>query len=269
MNGRYNKPVQWAGAVGAAMSLALIAAPVMAATTSSGLVVDVDTVSTHGCVQTNVFERGGDSIVWRIAVLDHSKEDKTAMVAVHVVGGPTIKAAWTARDGFYTAALPLAFNAKTGVVHYSVTATVGKTTLTYQPPFLVPPSELMVVPYPYSVTVAAGNGKIISFAAKATIPIKAAVTYSAENSSGKMVVYPMTAGTVQAAIGLESTANSQGLVKSVKSVALHYQAASKAWVGTVSTAGLKAGVYEIDVNAKDKVSPPNTGTGTSMAFNLG
>jgi len=267
MKAGYSKQMKWAGIAGAALSLALIAAPAMAATTAGGLTLDVDTVSTHGCVQTNVFERGGDSIVWRIAALTNGKENKSAKVVVHVVGGPTINAAWTASDGFFTAAMPLAFNAKTGVVHYSVTATAGKTTVTYQPPFFVPPSELMVVPYPYSVTVNAGNGKTTSFAAKARIPVKADVTWAGE-TNGKLATHPTTAGKVEAAIGLESSANSQGIIKSLKSVALRYQPASKTWSGNLATGGLKPGVYEIEVNAKDQATPPNTGTGTSLAFNL-
>ena len=263
-----SKPTIFAGVASAAAALSLITSPVMAAS-SSGLVLEVDTVSTHGCVQTNVFQRGTDAIVWRVAALQNGKEDKKAKVVVHVLHGPTLTAGWDASDGFFTAAWFLPFDAHTGTVSYTVTATDGSLSARYSPPFMVAPSELMIIPYTYEVTVAVGNGSksVSSFGAKASIPVKVNVTWTTVKNN-KATLHPMTSGRVTAAIGLEGNVNGQGNLNAVKSVALKYNASSKTWTGNISTSGIKAGLYVVQASVKDDMSPANTGSGLSLAFNV-
>lgn len=232
------------------------------ATTTGPIILEVDTVSTHGCVQTNVFNRGADGIVWRIAVLRNGKEDKNATVTVNLKSGKTYKAGWSKNDGFYTAFWPLPFNAPTGVVSYTVTATDGSASATYTPPFLVTGSVLMIAPYTYAVDVSVGKNSIT---AGSSVPITANVTYTT-TSKGKNVANPVKTGKVVAAIGLQGNVNAKGVLNALKTVPLQFS--GTAWTGSIPTTGLQPGLYVVQVQAQDAVTPPNQGSGTSPAFNI-
>ena len=258
-----------AGLAAALTMVGAAATPAFAASTN-GLTVYADTVTDQGCVQTNVFHRGIDGIVWRINVLQNGQQDKNATVSVQVKGGQTFKAPYNSKDSFYTAFWPVPINQPTGTVQYSVTATDGSATGSYQPQFMVAPSELMIVPATYTVNPKVGTGtKPVTLFAKTVklIPVTAGVDL-VTSSQGKISLSPMTAGTVNAQIGLEGNVNAKGEQIVNKTVAMHYNASSKTWTGNVPTAGLKAGLYVVIVNAADHVSPANTGTGTSLAFTV-
>ncbi len=258
-----------AGLAAAVTMVGATATPAFAASTG-GLTVYADTVTDQGCVQTNVFHRGIDGIVWRINVLQNGQQDKTATVTVQVKGGQTFKAPFNSKDGFYTAFWPVPINQAPGTIQYSVTATDGSATGSYQPQFMVAPSELMIVPATYTVNTKVGSGaKPVTLFGKAVkaIPVTAGVDL-VTSSQGKISLKPMTSGTVKAAIGLEGNVNAKGQQIVNKTVALRYNASSKTWVGSIPTAGLKAGLYIVDVNAADHVAPANTGTGTSLAFTV-
>lgn len=247
------------GAIAAASALTLLAAPATLAKSTTFRIAEVDTVSTHGCVQTNAFERGADGIVWRIAVLKNGAEDKAATVTVQVKGQEQpIKASWD--NGFFAAFWPLPFNAPLGVVSYTVTAKDGSMSASYSPPFLVPPSELSVVPYPYGVSVTVGKVGV-------SVPVTASVSYTTV-ANNKPSVHAVTSAKVVAAIALQGSVNAKGQLQTVKSVTLKYSAKAKAFTGSIATSGLKKGLYVVQVTASDHVSPPNTGTGTSLAFNV-
>ena len=257
-----------AGLATAVAVLAVTASPAFA--DSGSFVVYADTVTNQGCVQTNVFHRGLEGIVWRVNVLQNGQQDKNATVTIEVKGGQTFKAPYNTHDGFYTGFWPLPINQATGTIQYTVTATDGSQTATYQPQFMVAPSELMIVPATYTVTAKVGTGKATATSIAKSVkamPVSAAVNLVA-SSEGKTTLTPMTAGVVKAQIGLEGNINAQGAQIVVKTVALHYQASTKTWVGSIPKAGLKPGLYVVVVNAQDQVSPPNTGTGTSLAFTV-
>jgi hypothetical protein len=268
---RLSKPVALAAATVAAAAVTLSASVPAFAASNNALTLQVDTVSTHGCLQTNVFTRGADQIVWRVNVLRNGAQDKAATVVVHVTHGPTIKLAYESHGtgpgtSFWAGAWTLPFNQPIGTVHYTVTANDAKSHLTgsYSPPFLVAPSELMVVPYTYNVQVTAGSGA--TQVAKGTVvPVKAQVTW-ASVSKGQTTLHPVSAGKVTAGIALEGNLNSKGQLIPAATVSLTYSTSAKAWIGSVPTANLTPGVYVIQVNAQDNVTPPNTGSGTSLAF---
>ncbi len=258
-----------AGLAAAATMVVATAAPAFAASTG-GLTVYADTVTDQGCVQTNVFHRGVDGIVWRINVLQNGQQDKNATVTVQVKGGKTFKAPFNTKDGFYTAFWPLPVTQHTGTIQYTVAATDGSATGSYQPQFMVAPSELMIVPATYTVNAKVGAGaKAVTLFGKAVkaIPVSAAVDL-VTSSHGKTSLAPMTSGTVKAQIGLEGNINAKGEQIVNKTVAMRYNASSKTWVGSIPTAGLKAGLYVVVVNAADHAAPANTGTGTSFAFTV-
>ena len=257
-----------AGIATAATILAATAAPAFAQ--SGGLMVYADTVTDQGCLQTNVFHRGVDGIVWRVNVIQNGQQDKNATVTVQVQGGGTFKAPFNKQDGFYTAYWPLPVTQKVGTIQYSVTATDGSESGSYVPQFMVAPSELMIVPATYAVTPKIGPAaKSVTTIAKSvkTIPVSAGVNL-AVNHHGTMAYTPMTSGVVTAQIGLEGNVNAKGAQIAAKTVALHYQASSKTWVGSISKAGLKPGLYVVVVNAQDHAAPANTGSGTSLAFTV-
>ncbi len=258
------------GLAGAATMLAATASPAFAASTNDGLMVYADTVTNVGCLQTNVFHRGVDVVVWRINVLKDGKQDKSAKVTVYVKGGKTYPAIYNTDDGFFTAAWHEGLNTPTGTIQWSVTATDGSLSGGFQPQFMVAPSELMIVPASYAVNVKVGNAaKSATVVGKTvkSLPITAGVNLALV-AKGKTTLSPMTAGKVTANIGLEGNINAKGQQIVARSVPLRYNAAKKAWLGNVSMSGLKAGLYVVQVNAQDKVAPPNTGTGTSLAFQL-
>jgi hypothetical protein len=181
----------------AALSLAACGSSASTSSTSSGsgsqsdtLTLHVDTVSTHGCVETNTFQRGADAIVWRVAVLRNGQPDKNATVVVHVKGGPNLKLAWDPhgsgpRQSWYDNAWFLPFNQPTGTVQYTITATDTKhnASATYTPQFMLAPSELMIVPYTYGVKVDVGQGSspATTFAAGSTLPVSANVYWTTLN----------------------------------------------------------------------------------------
>lgn len=252
-----------AGLAAAATMLVATAAPAFAAA-SGPLTVYADTVTNQGCVQTNVFHRGIDVLVWRINVLQNGQQDKNATVTVQVKGGQTFKAPWNTHDNFYTAAWNVPFSQPTGTIQYTATATDGTQTATYQPQFMVAPSELMIVPATYTVTDQVGIGaKPATSIAKTVkaIPVSAKVTYPTDSGYAYL-----TSGTVKAQIGLEGNVNAKGAQIVAKTAVLRYNASSKAWVGSIPTAGLKPGLYVVVVIAADHVTPANTGSGTSLAF---
>jgi hypothetical protein len=253
------KRLALAGTIAAAASVAVVAGPAVTMASSSTFVVEVDTVATGTCVETNTFERGGgNAIVWRIAVLKNGQEDKSAKVELKVKGGATFKASWD-KSGFWTVAWFLPMNAPTGIVNYTVTATDGNLSATYSPPWLVQPSELTIAPYTYGVAVSVGK-------VGASIPVRADVTYAATTSSGKATTDPMTSGNVTAEVALQGNVNAKGQLNAVKTVSLHYSGG--AWTGSIPVSGLKAGLYVVQVHAADHYSPPNTGSGTSLAFSV-
>ena len=256
------------GAAVAVAALTVTAAPAFAQ--SGSLTVYADTVTDQGCVQTNVFHRGVDGIVWRINVLENGTQDKNAKVTVQVKGGQTFPAAYNSKDGFYTAFWPLPINQAVGTIQYTVTATDGSLSGTYTPQFMVAPSELMIVPATYGVNVNVGSGSksATSFAKTVkSIPVSAQVGITT-SSQGKTSFAPMTAGTVKAAIGLEGNINAKGEQINVKVATLKYNAKTKAWTGSISTSGLKAGIYVVSVNAADTAKPANTGAGASLGFEV-
>ncbi len=252
-----------AGLAAAGTMLAATATPAFAA--SGPLTVYADTVTNQGCVQTNIFHRGIDILVWRINVLQNGQQDKNATVTVQVKGGQTFKAPYNTHDDFYTAAWNVPFNQPTGTIQYTVTATDGSQTATYQPQFMVAPSELMIVPATYSVAAQVGTGKVVTSFAKTvkTIPVSAKVTYATDSGFAYL-----TSGNVNAQIGLEGNVNAKGAQIVQKTVALRYNASTKAWSGSIPTSGLKPGLYVVVVNAADHVTPANTGTGTTLAFTV-
>jgi len=254
-----------AGLAAAATMLVATATPAFAASTPSFMVY-ADTVTNQGCVQTNVFHRGIDILVWRINVLQNGVQDKNAKVTVQVKGGQSYNAGYNTHDGFYTAAWNVPFNQPTGTIQYTVTATDGSNTATYQPQFMVAPSELMIVPATYTVApeVGAATKSLTSFAKTVkSIPVYAKVSYPTDSGVGYL-----TAGTVNAQIGLEGNVNAKGAQIVNKTVTMHYNASAKSWVGSIPTAGLKAGLYVVVVNAADHVKPANTGSNTSLAFTV-
>ena len=253
------------GTAVAIAALAVTAAPAFAQT-NQGLTVYADTVTNQGCLQTNVFHRGIDILVWRINVLKDGVQDKNAKVSVQVKGGQTFQAPYNTHDDFFTAAWNVPFNAKTGTIQYTVTATDGSLSGTYTPQFMVAPAELMIVPATYSVAVNVGNlKKSVTNFAKTTksIPVYAPITYPTDSGFAYL-----TAGKVTAAIGLEGNVNTKGEQINIKVANLKYNAADKAWIGFVPASGLKAGIYVVTVNAADNVVPANTGTGTSLGFEV-
>ncbi len=257
------------GLAGAVTMAAATAVPAFAAS-GGGLMVYADTVTNVGCLQTNVFHRGVDVVVWRINVLQNGQQDKNATVTVQVKGGQTYPAPYNKQDGFYTAAWHEGLNTPTGTIQYTVTATDGSLTGSYQPQFMVAPSELMIVPATYAVNVKVGSGatSLTTVSAKVTsLPVTAGVNL-ATVSEGKTSLAPMTAGQVTAAIGLEGNVNAKGAQIVTRSAVLHYSAATKSWTGNIAIHGLKPGLYVVQVNAQDTVAPPNTGAGTSLAFQL-
>jgi len=257
------------GTAVAIAALAVTAAPAFAQT-NQGLTVYADTVTNQGCLQTNVFHRGIDILVWRINVLKDGVQDKNAKVSVQVKGGQTFQAPYNTHDDFFTAAWNVPFNAKTGTIQYTVTATDGSLSGTYTPQFMVAPSELMIVPATYGVNVNVGSGSksATSFAKTVkSIPVSAQVGITT-SSQGKTSFAPMTAGTVKAAIGLEGNINAKGEQINVKVATLKYNAKTKAWTGSISTSGLKAGIYVVSVNAADTAKPANTGAGASLGFEV-
>lgn len=236
--------------------------------TSSGsstgnLALQVDTVTNQGCVQTNIFRRGEDILVWRVNVFKNGVQDKKATVAVHVKGGQTYKAPWNTKDHFYTAAWSVPFSQPTGTVQYTVTVKDGSLSASYAPKFMVAPAELQIVPANYGVAVTIGSGtkSVTSVAAGSAIPVKANVTYLTDSGTS-----PLTSGTVTAQVGLEGNVDSKGNLVPAATGTLTYSAGSKAWTGNIPTSGLASGLYVVQVNAQDSVTPPNTGTGTSAAF---
>ncbi len=256
-------------AVGAALSLAACGSSTASTSSSSAtgsrLTVYADTVTNQGCIQTNVFHRGVDILVWRINVLKNGQQDKSAKVSVQVRGGQTYKAPWNTKDHFYTAAWVVPFSQPTGTIQYTVTATDGSQTATYQPQFMVAPSELMIVPATYSVTATVGsetNSQSV-FAASASIPVFAKVTYPTDSGSASL-----TAGKVVAEIGQQGNVDSHGNLVAAKTVTLSYRASAKAWTASIPASGLAAGLYVVQVNAQDGVNPPNTGSSTSPAFEV-
>ena len=257
------------GLAGAATMLVATASPAFAAS-SGGLMVYADTVTNVGCLQTNVFHRGVDVVVWRINVLENGQQDKNATVTVQVKGGQTYKAPYNKQDGFYTAAWHEGLNTPTGTIQWTFSATDGSLSGSFQPQFMVAPSELMIVPATYQVNVNVGNGaKSATVVGKnlKSLPIKASVGL-ALSSEGKTTFSPMTAGKVTAAIGLEGNINAKGQQIVARTVVLRYNAANKSWIGSMSMQGLKPGLYVMQANAQDTVAPPNAGTGTSLAFQL-
>ncbi len=256
------------GLAGAATMLAATATPAFAASTNNGLMVYADTVTNVGCLQTNVFHRGVDVVVWRINVIKNGQQDKSAKVTVYVKGGKTYPAIYNTEDGFFTAAWHEGLNTPTGTIQWSVTATDGSLNGSYEPQFMVAPSELMIVPATYAVNVTVGSGaKSATVVGKSlkSLPITANVGL-AQVSHGKTTMLPMTAGKVTASLGLEGNINAKGQQIVARTVTLRYNAAKKVWLGNMSMAGLKAGLYVVQVNAQDNVKPANTGTGTSLAF---
>lgn len=256
-----------AGVAAAAFTLIATAVPAFAQS-GDQLQVYADTVTNRGCLQTNVFERGLDVLVWRVNVLENGQQDKNANVTVQVKGGQSFPAAYNKQDGFYTAAWHLTFGQATGTVQYTVTATDGSLTGTYSPQFMVAPSELMIVPATYGVAVKVGSSSAVpSFGAKSTVPVSARVTYPVTSNS-KTTLAAVTTGSATAEIGLEGNVNAKGQQIARKVFSLHYSASAKAWTGSVSTSGLQPGIYVVQVNAKDAATPANTGTGTSLAFSV-
>ena len=230
------------------------------------LSITADTVSsTRGCIETNVFERS-DLVVFRAEAFLNGKEDPAAKLAVHIQNGPTLPMTYGAHGQganaphFWSAAWPIPLTEPTGIVNYTITAQADGETATWQQ-FPVPPSMLTVVPYQYTVTVHAqpvGN----------TVRVEAAVDQTVTNKAGKIVDIAMAKGKVVAELGLEGNVDTQGALIAAKTARLAYNPAKKAWVGTISAAGLAHGLYVVVVNAQDTVAPPNTGTGTSLAFDL-
>jgi len=257
----------FAGLAGAATLLVTCAAPAFAAS-GGGLTVYADTVTNVGCLQTNVFHRGIDVVVWRINVLENGQQDKNAKVTVQVKGGSTYAAAYNTKDGFYTAAWHEGLDTPTGTIQWSVTATDGSMSGSYQPQFMVAPSELMIVPADYAVNVKVGSGANSATTVAASVkalPLSASVGIATSSQSGTSFS-PMTAGKVVASLGLEGNINAKGELIVARRAVLHYSAAKKAWVGDMPMHGLKSGVYVVEVDAQDTVAPPNTGSGTSLAF---
>jgi len=262
---RFSAPLAVAGAL---CVVAASAAPVFAA--SGGLTVYADTVTNQGCLQTNVFHRGVDVVVWRINVLENGQQDKNATVTVQVKGGPTYSASYNKQDGFYTAAWHEGLTTPTGTIQWSVSATDGSMSGSYQPQFMVAPSELMIVPASYQTTVTVGAGatsRTTFGRSTKEIPVKAQVGL-ATSAQGKTSFAPMAQGKVTAEIGLEGNVNAKGEQIVARTATLRYNASAKAWMGNIATHGLKPGLYVVQVNAQDRAAPPNTGSGTSLAFDL-
>ncbi len=254
-----------AGLAAAATMVVATASPAFAASSGS-LTVYADTVTNQGCVQTNVFHRGIDILVWRINVLQNGQQDKNATVTVQVKGGQTFKAPYNTHDHFFTAAWNVPFNQPTGTIQYTVTATDGSETASYQPQFMVAPSELMIVPATYAVAPQVGSAKtaVTSFAKNVkSIPVYAKITYPTDSGFAYL-----TSAKVTASIGLEGNVNAKGVQIVSKTVSMRYNASLKTWVASIPTAGLKAGLYVVVVNAADHVTPANTGTGTTLGFSV-
>jgi hypothetical protein len=236
-------------------------APATASASSRILVVSADTVSaTEGCISTSEYPRG-TMIVFRAQVHTQSGAlaAPTDKVVAHLSNGVTIPMMdihhpLPGKPMYWVGTWVVPMNEKLGVISYTVTAVNPKTGVhgTYHP-FPAPTSLPTIVPFTYSTTVSATVSGSPAELVKAgdTVAISAAVDQPAE-VKGKIVMEPLTKGTIMAEFGVSGDVTKTGALKASISVPMTYQASSKTWVTSVPVpAVVPAGMYEIEVLGHD------------------
>lgn len=233
---------------------------------SSGLAVWGETVRAATLARQNVFRRT-DAVVFRAEVARAGRVCRDARVSVEVLRGPLLAMTYEgrARRGaphYRSAPWQLALDQPAGRLVYTITATDPASGASARwSPLPTARAALTILPCPYSVRVeAAPTAHAVRVTATVTRPIA--------RDGGRVEDVPMAVGGVTAAIGAETGLSSGASVGVLRRARLQHDAASGAWTGLIATAGLRPGVYVVQVCAHDLVPTPNAGVGHSYPFRL-
>lgn len=225
------------------------------------LVVNGDTVSANeGCIVTGQYPRG-TMIVFRAEVRTEAGRlaPPADKVVVHLSNGKTlpmmdIPHPFPGKPMYWVATWVIPMNAKLGTLTYTITATNPKNGVQgVFHPFPTPNSLPTVVPFTYTPEVSAtvGGKAAGSVQAGTTVNVSAAVDLTVPKGK-KTLEIPLTHGVVQAKLGIAGATNSKGALEAMALVDLHFDGATKSWVGALRVPPkTAAGAYEIEVTGHD------------------
>jgi hypothetical protein len=160
---------------------------------------------------------------------------------------------------YWVATWVIPMNAKLGMVNYTITATNPKNGVHgVFHPFPTPTTLPTVVPYTYTpkVMVMVNDKMVTTVQPGSVLSISAAVDRTVvEGTKSRQI--PLTHGSVMAEVGLAGATNSKGALQATAMAALHYNATTKTWVGTLRVPPkTSAGAYAVEVTGHDPNGNP-------------